>query len=654
MSFKAHVEAIEKGDLDAAENAFTKLYDQMGTLPDDEWSAAVRGWIEGLLTTPGAFVNTDRHDMFFVELVRNARTLILSTRFGAKAGFTDAWLTEALSHIGGLTATSLAQFLLERDWNNPAILEKPVRDWICKHIDIYSVNQAEDGLACRLLNLLWNTGDYQAICDFISMGIDTAQPAYYGMENPRLVFDGMHSGRVQPLEHVLGKYLRLASLRSLAPNPDDPGLEVELTSYGGMSVGGGGLTPDQKRQRGAEKVAGAKLIFEALGRRPKDKVTILTTYGDVEESDLITAFKEKAGTIWGFEHVRLPYVQAAHATLDKDQPLRMWELWETVQLAIGKGWYTQLLANPTKTIPLLVEAGVKATAEMYQKRPVDYLYWTLPQFEAAFRVQCESFLKSLAEQQPRAKYDTKGLRGTDFNAYMGALGCVAGLWWAQKVGAPVYYCLDGVKDDDVVNYKTLKTAAINTFLGGRGKEYVDGITIFEIREILRTWPALKDTVKFTRKGKFIPDTEIEALKAKMDAAYKPAWEDRKPPKDLSKFQQIVNDVAPELLTSLKPYDVMRVANEISMLELAATAESGKVMVDFLESKGCKVLYSNNLLPQGLGTRFREIVEAGSADKKKELAAALLEAIANETGADEMRIRPTLRGALIHAIKRQSA
>ena len=43
---------------------------------------------------------------------------------------------------------------------------------------------------------------------------------------------------------------------------------------------------------------------------------------------MITEFKENPGTIWGFEDIRLPFVQAAHATAHGLQPLRMMELWQ--------------------------------------------------------------------------------------------------------------------------------------------------------------------------------------------------------------------------------------------------------------------------------------------------------------------------------------
>ncbi|GFJ87052.1 hypothetical protein [Phytohabitans rumicis] len=71
---------------------------------------------------------------------------------------------------------------------------------------------------------------------------------------------------------------------------------------------------------------------------------------------------------------------------------------------------------------------------------------------------------------------------------------------------PVYYCLDGIKDDDVIYYKTRKTAAINEFLKGslNRKRHVEVITLAETREILLNWDELQTVVKFYRRGELLP------------------------------------------------------------------------------------------------------------------------------------------------------
>ena len=646
LDFSAHQAAVRKGDLDLASQVFRYLWADSPNPDKAVWGASVREWVEGVLNDPDAVLHVSANPSFFIYLVRGARQAI--RELGAPSGFNDAWLLSLLSGLDRdkVTAAEFAEQLFRTDWDAPYIINKPLRDWIRQYLSVQRLNTAEGGLAARFLNLLWNDYDHKTICDLIAEGIDTAQPSYYGLQGMP-GYEGTYSGNVMPLEHVLGNYLRLASLPSLAP--DGGNLDTELMALGAKVPGGDKLDPAVLRQQGVAKVEGAKTILDALAKKGSAK--ILTSFEAVENSDLITAFKAKAGTIWGFESVRIPYVMAAHATADGRQPVRMWELWETVRVALSQGDYKELLANPDVAIPKIVKKGVEKTQEKYDQRPADYLWWKLPDFEAAFREQCTQYLRSVAEQVPRTKFDTEGKRGSDFDSHIGALGCLAGLYWAQKVGAPVYYCLDGVKDQDIIGYKEFRTRHINTFLGGDGKEFVETITLAEIREILKNWTRLRGTVRFTRLGAFLPESEILGLVTKMEDANAPAWQTRKPPNDMSGFKATVGRLDPTLLVSLsgKPYEVMRIATQANMLQMAATAESDRVLAAFLESKGCRVLFANGLLPEGLDKSYRALVDERNPEERKLLGSTLIKALSSSTDAKALRVNDGLRDSLVKAI-----
>ncbi|WP_173073826.1 hypothetical protein [Phytohabitans rumicis] len=561
-----HLPQLQSGQFDVAAAAFNRLWANADNLSKQEQGAALKQWIDGVFGSPEARAEAATQPVLFTNLVGAARDLILDSDLGPPE-YTDAWLRGNLDKLDQPGAAAVAERMVATGWGYPSIIGKDLRGWIRLRLGAGGLNNAEGGLAARLLSMLWNDGDYATICDLIADGIDTAQPAYYGSdEAPK--YEGLWCGYVQPLEHLLGYYLRLASLPSL-PAQTDPGgadVAVELTALGGKSPAAAGLDPAERRDLGARKVAGAAQILQAL--TVKGSAKILTSFAAVESSALLREFVGEPGTIWGFEHVRLPYVQAAHATPSGNQPLRMWELWQVVARAAEKPEYEALLSDPDRMIPKLVAEGVAAVEKEFVNRPADYLWWKLPDFKAAFEKQCTAYLRSLAEQPPRAKYATAAKRGHDFSAYLGSFGCNAGLWWALNQGTRVYYCLDGIKDADVIGYKKLKTSRINTFLQGKGNAYIECITLAEIRVILTRWDELKDIVMFTRKGEFVDKQEIVDLKTAMEAADKLAGT-RLAPTGVPEFAEVIKKLDPKLLPSLNDDEIMRIAAQVPMLEVAA-------------------------------------------------------------------------------------
>jgi hypothetical protein len=160
------------------------------------------------------------------------------------------------------------------------------------------------GLGPRVCAALWHSGGYDEICELIKLGVDTTVAAQSETSGGL----GVYSDFVQPIQHTIQEHLRdVAKL----------GTE-EAKSW------------DEKRK---EQAQGAQKIFQALEK--SGKAVTLTKWGDVQGSEMIQEFTKKPGTIWGFEDIRLPYVQAAHETTQGVQPLRMMELWDVVSTTLN-------------------------------------------------------------------------------------------------------------------------------------------------------------------------------------------------------------------------------------------------------------------------------------------------------------------------------
>lgn len=316
-------------------------------------------------------------------------------------------------------------------------------------------------------------------------------------------------------------------------------------------------------------IAGVKKIYEALLAKGEDAPggpISLTTWAEVKGSDMIAAFEAEAGTIWGFEDIRMPFVQAAHESnveLQREAgPLRMMEIWDAVKPSFPPAAYEQLLTDPPAAAKVFVDMALKGDGlKRFLAEAAD-----LAEFKRNFEIDATAFLLEFAARIP------KGLQGGDFTdvtgrttqrsgetvrmsdvsgvgssgeqSYLASVACKVGLWLAKEQDKPVYYCLDGVNMDDVINYKEVKNRAIAQFIDSGGlAENAPGfrevVTMQEVREILRNWDELKrqngdNLVRFFIKGVEITgdelDTKVQKWRQAMIDANTRAGRAKAPPK----------------------------------------------------------------------------------------------------------------------------
>ncbi|MFO0817006.1 MAG: hypothetical protein U1A77_03625 [Pirellulales bacterium] len=461
------------------------------------------------------------------------------------------------------------------------------------------------GLGARICMELWNAGGFEQTVELIKHGVDTSL-ATRVTSDVKAGREGFYSGFVQPLEHIIAKYLS----------------EVDKL----------GTDDEQKWKEGFKpKVEGAKKIFEVLG----DDGASLTKWSDVKNSDMIKEFTETPGTIWGFEDVRGPYVQAAHETDQGSRPLRMWELWDAIGL--NPLSYGKLLENPEKFAEHQVNEAVKLIQAKKSTR-VNYAHIKdLNSFIADFRKSAKALLLEFAAQLPKGTYaDIGKTTGVEEGKFVGALACTAGLWLAKEKEEPVYYCLDGVNMEDVTNYKKVKNAAIEDFLSGNGaKRHEEVITMVEIREILKHWDELKDkkgnpVVKFVLKGKILSGEQLEKNIAEWQKAMqKVNRQNPTPAPDFNKFSTELNKVDNKLLKMLVEKAKIN-KNEADqdgrvilkkhgyLIKLANTRPH--VALKYIMSK-CEVLSEYELISEDLPEAAGDLINALNGTNNEEIKKA---------------------------------
>ena len=391
------------------------------------------------------------------------------------------------------------------------------------------------GLGARVSMELWNAGGYEQVCDLIKHGVDTSLPTRV-TEDVKGDREGFYSGFVQPTQHIISKYLR--DVGRLEAN--DPSLEGVAKT----------------------KAEGAKKIFAALDSKEKQvegTAKTLNKWSEVKGSEMIKAFEEKPGTIWGFEDVRMPYVQAGHESDKGSRPLRMWELWDA--LGVNAKSYGELLQDPEGFANKKVQEAAQTIKNKESKRVKYADIKDLDAFVEEFKKEAKAVLLEFAAQLPKGTLaDISKEAGFEEEKFLGGLACKAGLWWAKEQKEPVYYCLDGVDMKDVIDYKKLKNAAIDDFLAGQSKKKHDEvITMVEIREILKNWDDLKfknekgedeDVVKLVVKGKILTGDDlkdkVKQWKEDMEKVNK-AKENRTPAPDFKTFTNELNKIDPGLL-----------------------------------------------------------------------------------------------------------
>jgi hypothetical protein len=470
------------------------------------------------------------------------------------------------------------------------------------------------GLGPRVGMELWNAGGYQEICDLIKHDVDTSLPTVLNFLVPAEK-EGTHSGFVEPMQHIIAPYLRdVGRLEAKDPTLKD---------------------------KEKEKAEGAQKIFKALAaklkedeeKKVKTTVTTLTSWKELQKSEWMKAFNEKPGTIWGFENVRAPYVQAGHASTKKSRPLRMWELWDA--LGVGPQDYDDLLTDPEGYADKKV---AKAAQTIKDKKSTRVEYGDikdLDEFLEEFKKDAKTVMLEFAAQMPKGTFaDSAKEAGFMEGKFLGGLACKAGLWWAKEQKEPIYYCLDGINMDDVTNYKKLKNTAIDDFLSGRTiKKHNEVITMVEVREILKNWEDLKyknekdqdeDVVKFVYKGKILSgdDLQEKIKKWKADLAQVNKLNPTPAP-DYKTFTNQLNKIDPKLLIKLgNEKDVKKANSEAReivkkhgyFVKLANTKPH--IALKYIMSK-CDTLGEYGLISKGLppaAVAFKDAIDAKDNNK----------------------------------------
>jgi hypothetical protein len=573
----------------------------------------------------------------------------------------------------------------EGDKDAKAVPPPVLETWVWKNAKPDDWNQRENGTSAQVYNSLWNARNFEQMAEMIGRGFDAGQAFNTEKDEGRGSREGVWSGFVQPLEHLLGHYVKRVHLAAqpldklsdedrAAIGEPSQALEArmgEVKKTGELLAELGrkrdALLPEQAEERRKidetvsklkavaltheesetlknleglkAKVAGARQILKAL--ETAKGTSIATSYETILKSPAVELMKKDFGTIWGFEDVRLPYVQAAReATPHGSKPLRMWEMWKAIDHAINKEGYDRLLNDPDAAIPDYLAKGRAALDDEIRKNPELYRGADVDAFKANFEKQAGTYLQHLATMTPKGEFETAEMSGIAPTKLMGGLGCKAGLWWAKEEGEKVYYCLDGLRMEQAVDYKRQKNDAINNHLLLDGPLHLEVITFAEIREILKHWNELSSTVIFLRKGKTVPVKEVEEWIALMTANDQKTT--KRPAPRKQKLETGLNALSPHLLDDDDVTDQIGLKMVIkgNALVRIAKMKAEAPLVPFLTNK-CALLYRFGVLPSGLGDAYASMLaaqEPTQRSKHRETVVGLVNLIASATIKDALKAR----------------
>jgi hypothetical protein len=530
------------------------------------------------------------------------------------------WLRDKLKALD--RAPRVAELVLTNEWHDPKVFGADVTAWTVKCLGTDGLNKPTAGLAARMFNILWRSSDHDTMEKLIFDGVDTTQAAVVGFRNP--VFhktEGIHSGFVMPLEHLVAKYVGPAQSPELAAEASD------FDKY---------------------RLPSAKRVLAALNTRGNTRV--LTDFVKVLSCPLVKKFDDAKGqgTIWGFEHIRTPYVQAVHKTTTfGKQPVRMMEIWEAVGQILNEGQFEALLKNPDAEIPKIISTALSRINPKQLHLPPEI--GSYDEFVTMFKAQAESYLRYVSTAQPTAKFLTTEKRGSNRGQNLGAFGCRAGLWWSQETGRPIYYVLDGIKMDDVANFKTVKTKFINAHLNDPHEDvYNEVITLVELREILKNWDEMKKVVQFVSMGEFLPQSDVaelvkwaDVIKERDDAQ---AGKRQAPARAV--FDTEIKRLDPDGAPGLNDVDVLKVVSNTEMVRMAAMATKAppKMLLECLAA--AEVLFENGFIPWGFYVDFEKMIGTTDANERKGVAEKIKQDY-------QSNIPAYLRSGLFEAVDRYS-
>lgn len=623
------------GQFDLVRDAVRDLY--TSNLPIDVRDRILAGLVDQFLSRPDLWNDPGTSRDVGVSLLTAAEDL-------ARRGAADV-PKDFIASVRSVLADRfppLAEAALQHHWSKePLRFSDEALIELCRAV--LPGRWKTDGLSAKVFNMLWRDRRYDVINQLIAMGADTNQAAIYPAGPNAINGEGLYSGYVQPLVHLLGNYVRRASLADPPPRIRMPG-EVESST-------------ESRLRMETAKVDGARRILAAL--KGKGDVAVLTEYNEIKDTLVLRMQKAMPGTFWGFEHVRMPYVEAAHELPGGKTPLRMMELWEAVTQVLEADGYVGLFRDPANTIEKCIrEAKISITSKEAGK-PDDDQRRDSEEYFKQFEVQAREYLTFLSKGSVRARHETAELSGRNEQKVMGAMACKAGLWWAlesEKRGnlQPIYYILDGLDINDVINYKSFKTKQINSVVDQRypsGVERTYGpkekppqfdevITLAEMREILKNWDELSSVVVFIEKG--LPLSNLGRVQQWIDdmkASDVLAETRRSAP--VGKFEKLLLQIAPDLVGSTDGAVVRKVVAAADSVRIAAGSPHPEVLVETL--KEARILDMQKVLPPVFAETFEALLAATLPEHKAELAGQLKAGLA--------KIEPYLGDPLLRAVEK---
>jgi hypothetical protein len=548
---------------------------------------------------------------FVAFLLKTASFLVTQQGLAAKPA-PEKFVTLKLPALG-MYAVPVAAALVDGHWGTwPGELGAPLVKWIFENMPLDQWTVPDKERAARGLNLLWTVDDYGRIGALIENGVDcTASGKAWGVK----AREGVHSGYIQPLTHVLGKYMKF-------------------------------LPPVvQKLPEGIEshKVDGAWVVVQAIGRSPKPP-KILFDYGKITSSQLVVAFDTGSGMIWGFEDIRLPYILAARERTNGKRTLRMLDMWPAVGKVTDPKNYQELIANPDQKIAEVIEAGVKEIITEMKEGKLRYNGLDTDKdkdtFIDNFKTECEQFLRFFANQRPYGAYQaTAKASGKDQEKRLSTYACIMGLYWSASKNLPVYYCLDGLDPNDVVTYKRYKIKEIDGYLRAldtpatqllNHTPFTDVVSLAELREIIRYWGDPKrgnfqNVVRFVEQGQVMTAEESGnlALKWQFDLKISEEGQRRKPlPKTSFEDEAIALQDDRPFWNGLSTDVRWKCVKEGDRIKLAANNPERFDLLLRVLIEDCPTLKAQNLVPE----KFVQLLIAANAASADQPVSA--EALAN--------------------------
>jgi len=559
-----------------------------------------------------------------------------------------------------------------------------------KNADVAAVNAKGRGTAAAIYADRWDKGNWADVKDLVARGWDTTQAKEGGAG---------YSGFTMPLAHKASAWMpavdKAAALQPGQPAPadadEDDLQENALAKLWGkdqqsvhtLLTGGTQLTTAQsgdvealarmskadkhllneiltkldpramevpemallrtdpqgwlKRCKGVEGVLGAikKRASDTKGEPP-----MLTSYKEVQQSSVMVAFKNEPGTFWGFENVRMPFVQCARETKTEskikggetsgnDMVLRMMDMWS----ALGKidfTKYPQLMTDPDSVVKQVLGDALKPGGELDGRSD---------EFKKAFAKEVTTFLHRLVKERAIEDKEIAAARGMavttlGVSKFMGAALCKHGLEWLRDNGKKLYYCLDGIDEADFINYRTVKYEQVRE-KGSHEKV----ITLVELRHIVRNWSTLHQTVRFTRRGQFIKDQDamVAEWARKIDADKERAGERPLRAKSKDEFpDQLKTELASLPVDSLKELtdvQLYELARAAALLRKAAGAPEPTVLVKLLQHDSSEPLFKHRVLPwkAALVSACTQLIDPANKAKVADIRKALVKEVGTARG-----------------------